>query len=104
MASTGEGHPVLRRSSGNRPESLLPHPPGFVAEMFGRKYGMSAVEKDSCCTFVRSLFQPCETSRFKTACICVGSESNQSDLESSREALAPRGRDLRNLQACTASH
>lgn len=31
--------------------------------------------------FVSSLFQPCETSRFKAACICVGSESNQSVLE-----------------------
>lgn len=65
MASTRGGHPVLRGSSGNGPESLLPQPPGFAAEMFGRKYGMSVLEqwrKTLVAFFVSFLFQLCETS------------------------------------------
>lgn len=80
----GGGHPVLRGSSGSAPESLFPLPPGFAAELFGRKYGMSVFEQwreTLVAFFVSSLFQPCETSRFKKACFCVGSESNQSDLD-----------------------
>lgn len=78
MPSIGGAHPVLRRSLGNGPESLLLQAPGFVSEMCGRKYEMSILEqwRKTPVAFLLALYFSLVKPVVSRQTFCVGAESN----------------------------